>query len=89
MTDFVWPEDNFNSVRKDLGAHVSKRTEYVQRNFDKKWVRWELVDTQTKERDPFQTGCNTREVWIATGVWHDKPVTTMNKERQRWKGRQK
>jgi len=92
MTNFAWPEDNFNSIREDCGPHFSKRTEYVQRNLDKKWVRWELVDTQMEasEHDrPFESATNVRSMWVATGVWHEKPVVTMNREKQRWKGKPK
>jgi hypothetical protein len=89
---YKYPEENFNSIREECGPHFSKRTEFIQRKFDKKWVRWELVNPQIESSEgerPFESATNARSVWVATGVWHEKPVVVMGKEKQRWKEKQK
>ena len=84
MTDSKWPEEIFTSVKK-LGPHVCKRTEFVRRAYDQKWVRWELVNTSYEpdggRRYPFASATCANEMWIATGVWHERPDKAMKEAR--------
>jgi len=89
MSTRAWPEEKFNGAWEH-GPHVSKKTEFIQRAFDKKWVRWELVVAAWEPQEgehPFLSATNARDVWIVTGVWHDRPVDAMqeNKLRRRLK----
>jgi len=85
MTKYEWPEEEFKSAW-ELGPHVCKKTEFVQRPFDKKWVRWELVVTNWEPQEgdfPFSSTMNAREVWIVTGVWHDRPAKAIQEKKSR------
>ena len=88
LTDLMWPEEKYESAR-ELGPHVCNRTEFVQRTFDKKWVRWELVDSTWERQEgeyPFASS-GPRYVWIATGVWHDRPDTAMKESKDGYRKR--
>jgi len=85
MTKYEWPEEEFNNAWEH-GPHVCKKTEFVQRNFDKKWLRWELVVSNWEPQEgeyPFLSATNAREVWIVTGVWHDRPVKAIQENKLR------
>lgn len=84
-----WPEETFPSAR-ELGPHVCKRTEFVLRSHDQKWVRWDLVNTSYERREmefPFQSATCAREMWIATGVWHERPDKAMKEIRDGYRKR--
>ena len=89
LTDLMWPEEKYESAR-ELGPHVCKKTEFVQRTFDKKWVRWELVNTSYEPNEkeyPFQSETYAREMWIATGVWNDRPDKAMKESKDGYRKR--
>ena len=89
LTDLMWPEEKYESAR-ELGPHVCKKTEFVQRAFDKKWVRWELVNTSYEPNEkeyPFQSETYAREMWIATGVWYDRPDKAMKEAKDGYRKR--
>jgi hypothetical protein len=85
-----WPEEIFPSIRLEVGPHVCKRTEFVCRSYDQKWVRWELVNTSHEPQEgkyPFESATCAREMWIATGVWHDRPDNAMKEIRDGYRKR--
>ena len=86
----TYEEILYPSILNDCGAYVCRRIEFTQRDYDKKWVRWEEVDTnyEPQERDhPFSSGNGHRYAWISTGVWNYKPIDAMKEaqERNKWR----
>jgi len=49
-------------------------------------VRWELVVTNWEPQEgdfPFSSTMNAREVWIVTGVWHNRPAKAIQEKKSR------
>ena len=51
-----------------------KHWEITQRLYDKKWLRWELMDS----RKIGETATWTRFKWVVTDIWDEEPETLMH-----------
>ena len=54
---------------------TTQNWEITQREYDKKWIQWDLMDS----RKIGQTGTWSRFKWVITDVWDKMPVKLMNK----------
>ena len=59
-----------------------KHWEITQREYDKKWIRWELMDS----RKLGETATWTRFKWVITDVWDKEPKKLMHKSSFNLKG---
>ena len=52
--------------------------EFTQREYDNKWIRWELMDSK-KKNGIGDTSTWNRFKWVITGVWKHEPKDLMKR----------
>ena len=57
---------------------MTKVIEITQRDYDNKWIQWELMDSQ-KSKGIGQTATWPRYKWVITDVWNELPKEHLKK----------